>query len=75
MEARRNGLQMALDFLSVVASDLNITIDSLPGRIDYASLARLARERRYAVNAEDIEQAFRIFMRARLASWTVVRRG
>ena len=45
METRRNRLQMALDFLSVVASDENITIDSLAGRIDYSSLARLARER------------------------------
>jgi hypothetical protein len=68
MTSRRNRLQTAIDFLSLVASDGGTAFDNLPGQIDYAVLASMAEERDYPAAAEDIEEAFRIVMRARLAS-------
>src|SRR4051812_22756145 len=50
IEARRKRLQAAIEFLTVLASDEDISVDNLPERVDYASLARLATARRYLVD-------------------------
>ncbi len=67
MMSRRDQLQTAINFLSLIASDNGTEFDKLPGGINYATLADIAAERGYPAAAKDIKEAFRIVMYARLA--------
>lgn len=57
-------LQRAIDFLER-ANDLAPQRD-VPPQIDYAALAALAEEHGIELDAEAIEQGFRLLMQARL---------
>jgi hypothetical protein len=65
------GIQAGLDFLNALpalASAGRIEPAALPPRIDYPALALAATACGYGCEADDIAEAFRLFLRARLAS-------
>jgi hypothetical protein len=60
------GIQRALDFLEILPRlDNDTRIGALPPRADYDSLAALGSINGYAFAADEIAEAFRIFVTAR----------
>jgi hypothetical protein len=65
------GVQTALDFLRALPAleaAGRIEPAAIPARVDYAALARAGEACGYRFEADDIAEAFRIFLRARLVT-------
>jgi hypothetical protein len=65
------GIQQALEFLQALpalAAARRIEPAAIPARVDYPALALAAGSCGYRFDADDMAEAFRIFLRARLVT-------